>query len=286
MNNINSNVSQSIIPFLNLRGLSDHVTHYIQDVVYLMEKRLGKGLIHGVILFGSVVQNQTVNHSDVDLLLLVDNNVNSQQISQIRGWISAVEIKHGYAEYPQNIFAQILRIVEASTGMYRSHFIARIEDWNLGRFTEIFNTNWLFTKLLAPENLVLNSVIMGSRIIYGPTTLLSHIFPISHFEIIKSFLMTFIIAISVLVILPLNPIYMKYALEALKWAFRAGYFYLFGKSDQFNLILQKFRSLGISSNDIDKFFVLRQNIHRDYPFAFTILWLILKIHILCLRYRL
>jgi hypothetical protein len=98
--------------------------------------------------------------------------------------------------------------------------------------------------------------------------------------------MTFIIAISALVILPLNPIYMKYALEALKWAFRAGYFYLFGKSDQFNHLLQKFRSLGISSKNINKFILLRQNLHCDYPFALTILWLILKIHIICLRYRL
>jgi predicted nucleotidyltransferase len=259
--------------------------NYIKDIVRLTEKKLGQEIIKAVIIFGSVAQRQTCHISDVDLLLIVDDSITSKSIRSLIGYLRTIEIKHGFAQYPDNIFATILNIVESTTGMFRSFFIARESDWMKGKFAQIFGTNQFFTKILAPDQIVLNSVICGSRVIFGDPKYISVRFPISFGQILKSILMDLTISIGTLAILPLNPKNMKYVLEAFKWALRSGFFYLFEKTEKLNKIELFFIKLGFSQKLIDKLNIYRTKLKVDLAFALSIPYQIVNVHTLSLKYK-
>ena len=87
---------------------------------------------------GSVVQNQTTNISDVDLLVIVNNDITKKQIRSTESILKAIEIKHGFGYYSTNWVTAVLRVVEKTTGMFASHFICRREAWDLIQFCQYF----------------------------------------------------------------------------------------------------------------------------------------------------
>ena len=275
----------STVDQLNLDHFRDYEANYIRDIVTLTEKKLGPAIIKAVIIFGSVAQQQTCHISDVDLLLIVDDQVPSKNIRSLIGYLRTIEIKHGFAQYPDNIFSTILNIVESTTGMFRSFFIARESDWFKGSFASIFGTSRFFTKILAPDQIVLNSVICGSRVIFGDPKYISIRFPISVFQLIKSIMMDLTVSIGTLVILPLNPKNMKYVLEAFKWALRSGFFYLFEKTEKLILIQQFFLKIGFSKRLLDKLNAYRTKLKMDIGFALSIPYQIVNVHNLALKYK-
>ena len=265
---------------LNFGNLDVRATDYIRDIVKIAEKRFGSTAIDGVIVFGSVVHKQTSKISDVDLLLIVEDRISTREIKKLAGIFHSVEIKHNFSHPTHNIFEMILHMVEMTTGMFRSFFVARHSDWMKGNFASIFGTNPIVTKLLAPDKIVLNSVISGARLLYGSPELLKTHFGIEPGQMIKSLMMDSAIAIGTLAILPLDRNNMKYSLEALKWAFRATFVYLFGKTDRFSIVQKSFATLGISDSIIGKLNSLRKSLRPDWFYAIQIPYQILKIHIL------
>jgi predicted nucleotidyltransferase len=268
---------------VSLHPFNPCVEGYITDVVKFLQYRIGADRIKSVILFGSMAYNQGCKISDVDLLVIVDDSVSIKTIAGFKGYLNAIEIKHGFAKYPTNIISKILRIVETTTGMFRSFFIARHSDWLKGDFAAIFGTNRLVTKLLAPDMIVLNSVIAGGRTLYGDPVYLQKTFPIAAGQIIKSLMMDLTIAIGTLAILPLNPQNMKYVLESFKWALRGGYFYLLKKAAPLTTVQRTFIRLGFSAQMIRVMNLLRQNLRPHIKLALALPFQIVKIHALSLR---
>jgi predicted nucleotidyltransferase len=277
---------QSICSQLDDKIYVPRVQNYIREVVGTVEALLGKKCIESVILFGSVAQNSTVKISDVDLLIIVRNEIASSQIRKIEPILKGLEIKHRFAHRASNWVTKILWIVEKTTGMFCSHFISRKRDWDHNRFAQIFSTNRFMTTLLAPDRIVLGSVIDSAKELYGsvlPAT--KHITHVSIYQLVKSLLMDLIISLGTIAILPLRHQNINYSTESLKWALRSGIFYLFQKTYNISKSCQFFEHIGLPAKFIDRFLMVRQNPHLDIGLALSVPLMILKIHLLSFHYK-
>ena len=162
-----SSIQESVCSQLKVDQLSETARNYIIEMVGTIEAMVGKGFIDSVILFGSLSYDNPTKISDVDLLVILNNNIPYSKIRGMEGVLKSIEIKYGYAQFPRNLITKILRAVEKTTGMFCSHFVCLRKDWDNNNFARIFSTFKPFTYLLAPDKVVLDSMKNGSCLLYG-----------------------------------------------------------------------------------------------------------------------
>ncbi len=268
-------------------SLPARVTSYLDDVIKLLERKLGRESVISGIIFGSHIREAGSKPiSDCDVLVVVKDEVPRERIVAVQPYLRALEIKHGFARYHSGLVDGILRVVESSTGMFVSHFICREEDLRRQDFAKIFNTNKFVTLALAPWKIVMGSVGNNSRLFYGTDLrhFLSDIRP-GPIQIAKSLLMNYCLSLGNIMIYPLRKTNYKYTLEAVKWAVSAGGYYLFGNGNNIPKLAPIFAGLGVSPRFLEQFLQYRDHPRRDPKFALKAPWIITKLHALTLRLK-
>ncbi len=268
-------------------SLPDRVTSYLDDVIKLLEHKLGQQTVLCGIIFGSHIREAGSKPvSDCDVLVVVKDEVPRAGIVAVQPYLRALEIKHGFARYHSGLVDGILRVVESSTGMFVSHFICREADLRRHDFSRIFNTNKFVTLALAPWKIVMGSVGNNSRLFYGTDLrrFLQEIRP-GPIQIVKSLLMNYCLSLGNIAIYPLRKTNYKYTLEAVKWAVSAGGYYLFGNGNNIGKLVPIFANLGISPRFMEQFLHYRDAPRRDPKFALRAPWIITKLHALTLRLK-
>ncbi|MFX1257547.1 MAG: hypothetical protein ACFFAN_06800 [Promethearchaeota archaeon] len=276
-----------------LKNINEQSRNYIQDVIVLINKKIGIDNVLSIILFGSQIplNNKVENSiiSDCDLLIILKDTVSQKCIIEIKKYLIAMEIKHKFREFNSSFCKKILGVIQQSTGMFISHFLTKKKYWDLGSFHKIFSVNKVFSKLLAPKKIVLGSVVDNSNKLYG-LDLRENIkkkVEIPSFEMVKSIIMNLIISIFSTVLSPLKSLNsIKYQLEAVKWALRASNFYSFEDSKSLEITINRFiqfeRSSGYKRRAkifYKRFLSLRKNPFQDIGFMLRCPFRILKIHI-------
>lgn len=264
----------------NIAHLPTLTQEYIEEVVFLCEKKLGQNSIDAVVLFGSLSYGTTTASSDVDLLIIVSNRISVRKIRKIQPLLHGIEIKYGLSHHPYNMRDRVLDIVEKKTGMFCSHFICRREDWDHNRFANILSLNETFVWLLAPDKIVLDSLKHGATVIYGSVPLNFSQESYSIFQILKSLFMTLLLAYGAIVILPFNRKFSKYLLEAYKWSLRASYFYLFHRTNSLTNIVSFFECMGLSNYYLKWFNYYRVKSGYHIRFFLELPFQIMKLHLL------
>ena len=177
--------------------------------------------------------------------------------------------------------------------MFSSHFICRHQAWESNNFSEIFGTNKIFTKWVAPSKIVLDSVRAGATPLFGGDILQNSeaSTPYSKLEIIKSLIMCLLLSTGATVILPFDRSYMKYILESFKWGLRSCTFYLFRESQPLNQILGNYTTYQKSQNYentkmkyLVRFRVLRSHPVLDLKFVLRTPWELFKLHKAALKF--
>jgi predicted nucleotidyltransferase len=270
--------TDSVCSKLNISNLTDKARNYIEEMVGTVEALLGKGKVHSVILFGSLSHGKPEKMSDVDLLILTDNSVTKKNISDIEAILNSIEIKHKYGILSQHWVMKIMSTIEKTTGMFKSHFISTIKNWEKADFSAIFTTNRYMTYFLAPEEIVLDSMKAGATKIYGNASIAVKRKKYSAFQLFKSLLMDMSIAVGTFAILPLNRISMKYSLESFKWSMKSCFFYLFNRTFSVSKLSKYFEKLRFSPKFLRDFMSLRENLQYDWKFVFRNIYYVFKIH--------
>jgi len=264
-------------------NLSYNQHRYIREIVGTVETLMGKGSVHAVVLFGSLSYGDFSPLSDVDLLLILDNMVPHSQIRKIDPILKTIEIKYGWAAFPHRFDEKIIHVIERNTGMFCSHFICRHEDWVNRRFSKIFATTRWITKLLAPNEIVLNSMKMGAKILYGDLDLSVIPAALSSIQLLKSVFMNLMIGFGSFLLLPLRKKNIKYLVEAYKWSLRAAYCYVFHKVAPIKTMIPFFKRSKISDDYLNDFMALREELTFNIRFCLLLPFQIIKVHLIAVQ---
>ncbi|MHA1520334.1 MAG: nucleotidyltransferase domain-containing protein [Promethearchaeota archaeon] len=285
--NINGKSNFSITPLLKIEHLPIHSQRFIKDLVNATELVLGSSMVEGVILFGSLSYGKITKMSDVDLLIIISNTISLARIRRLHQILHAIEVKHNLASEIETRGDKLQYLLESKTGMYCSHFICRREDWDLGHFARILSLNKTFARLLAPGKIVLDSLKHGASIIYGygDITLNFSQNYYSHLQILKSLVMTLLLAFGTIFLLPIDKKFHKYLLESYKWSLRANYFYLFHRTNQLSEIISFFASMGLSNHYLKWFYYCRITSGFHIRFTLQMPFQIMKLHLLSMRLK-
>ncbi len=283
----NQRSDNSISPLLKIEHLPINSQKFIKEIVEATELVLGPSCIDGVILFGSLSYGKITKMSDVDLLIIVSNAISLARIRRLHQILHAIEVKHNLAADIETRSDRLQHIIESKTGMYCSHFICRREDWEQNRFARILSLNKTFVWLLAPSKIVLDSLKHGASIIYGDGDIAINYSQnyYSHLQILKSLLLTLIMAFGTIILLPIDKKYHKYLLEAYKWSLRANYFYLFHRTNRLTEILSFFGAMGISNHYLKWFHYCRVTSGFHIRFTLQMPFRIMKMHLLSMRLK-
>ncbi|MFW9874761.1 MAG: hypothetical protein ACFFG0_16760 [Candidatus Thorarchaeota archaeon] len=269
--------------------------NYIKDIMTLVNKEIGINKIVSILLFGSQrAKSETAAVSDCDLLIIFKNRVSNHHIKEIEKYFIALEIKHNFRGLNKKLSRRILGVINQTTGIFVSHFLTKIKDWENANFHKIFRVNRVFSAVFAPRNIVLGNVLTNSTTLFG-NNLKEKISPkiqITFVEMIKSTIMNLMISFfSILISLrkKLDPT--KYQLEAIKWALRASNFYCYRDSESLNKIAERFISFEKhrSQKKAKKFFTnflnLRKTPCNDMNFMIRCPLRIIKIHLKAIIYK-
>lgn len=231
---------------LRLYGINDRSRKYIKDIIVLINKEIGINKILSIILFGSQLsKNESSAISDCDLLIIFKDRVSNHHIKEIEKYFIALEIKHNFREFNNNVFKRILGVINQTTGIFISHFLTKKKYWEESVFHKIFRVNKVFSSIFAPRKIVLGNVLINSSILYGDDLrqLIKPKIQINIQEIFRSSVMNLMISLFSLAISylrHLNPT--KYQLEAVKWALKASNYYCFRDSPNLDKITERFIS--------------------------------------------
>jgi predicted nucleotidyltransferase len=239
--NVKERVSE-IVLHSSYCKLNPKTQQYIHDVIKLLNHHSGIGAISSIILFGSQARDSGTEVSDCDLLIVVKDQTQSKTIQHLRRALLRLEIKYNFLDYRSTLLSSILFGIQRTTGMFVSHFITKRTYFRQALFYKIFNVNRAVCKLLAPDKLVLLSVVDNSTVIYGDdirSAVNDELEGLTlTFSLIKSLLMNLAISIFSLALIPfkkLTPI--KYSLEAIKWSLKSVHYYLFHTSRRLEEVL-------------------------------------------------
>lgn len=197
------------------RNLPDGGAAFLDE----LSNELDEEHVRSVLLFGSVVAGEATNHSDIDLLIVLEDAAPDAYAETLRAACSELAAQYlGISNYANDPLG---RVIDRQTGMFRSGFVTRECDVRAGDFPAIFNTSRV-AHLLAPWRSVLAGVFETAVSIYGPAVRpswdrVAHPLSRSVRELARDWLMTFLLALPQLGYALVSPRAIHYSLEAYKW---------------------------------------------------------------------
>lgn len=208
--------------------MSRRANEFLEKVLFYLKKRYDQDIC-SIILFGSHAIKQNTKISDIDLLIVMKDTVDSKTMRKIARNLNWLTFSAGIKE-PAKGLTRILRAIETKTGISVCFFLCHRQDFIKWRFAKIFGVNQLLAKLLAPRYLVRVGIQTHGITLVGEdllTKIAQH--EISASQLAKSCLMNIIIAMGALLIAPLSSRATFYSLGAVKWSLISSYSYLVGK---------------------------------------------------------
>lgn len=234
-----------------------------------------------VIMFGSYVKGDLSQSSDVDMLVIVDDFISDSKIKELDSKILSLEEKFGFANTELTFSSRLLNQLSRQTGMFVSHFICRKSAFIDLNFADIFGTNSILTRLLAPKGLVLASMLDDAKTIYGKN-LLKEVgtIKINSTELFKSCAMNVLLSIGSIFLAFSKPAKaIRFSMEAIKWSIYSTYYYSNQKSAKLSEINEVFIKQNILNSQIHRLMELRNNPVVDWKFIFFAPWNTIRIHL-------
>lgn len=260
--------------------ISNNQNNFLLDLIPSLQGDVGERVI-SVILFGSAVKGGFSKEvSDFDMIIVVDDDVSSRQVSVLDSKVQSLAEKHGIAGSTAKEFKGIPQFIMAQTGMFTSQFICRRRDFVYGKFTRIFSANPILAKLLSPSGQVLGSVLKGSRTVYGEDLVSGMEMPKpTNLDVVKSLVMNELLVGLSLFYYPLTKNATKLAMEATKWSAHMAGYMTTGESKSLAEAVEALASKGISLDHLKHLEELRRNYGPDLSFILSAPKAIASMHI-------
>ncbi|TET91700.1 MAG: nucleotidyltransferase domain-containing protein [Methanomassiliicoccales archaeon] len=260
--------------------LSNDQKNFLLDLIPSLQRDVGERVI-SVILFGSAVKGGFSKEvSDFDMIIVVDDDVSSRQVSVLDSKVQSLVEKHGIASSTAKGFKGIPQFIMAQTGMFTSQFICRRRDFISGTFTRIFSANPLLAKLLSPSGQVLGGVLKGSKTVHGEDLASEvKVAKPTNLDVMKSLIMNELLVGLSLFYYPLTENATKLAMEATKWSAHMAGYMTTGESKSLAEAVEVLASKGISLDHLKRLEKLRRNYGPDLSFIFSAPKAIAGIHL-------
>ena len=191
---------------------------YLDSVTNFLKRDYEDKLV-SIILFGSLVNmdERIAISTDADLLVILHDSCTSNDFQRIKSRLIQLE----FNLLPNvNKESKFIRGLQIATGMFCNFFICRFSDFKKRNFSKVFSVNSFISAFLAPQNSVWLSLYRQHRVLCGKNVFQDwKTLPIiSNYDIIRSFLMNWLLATGALFIFPFNPQMAKFSMEAMKWS--------------------------------------------------------------------
>jgi predicted nucleotidyltransferase len=242
-----------------------------------LEETLHPDFVVSVLLFGSIVSNEATEVSDVDIIVILDDNTAGSTVNTIRRQCHELATHHLEATTDRNIVEQA---VERETGMFQSGFVAFKSDIEAGSFHAIFNTSRA-AYVIAPWRTVLASVFESTVSIYGPTVTPKwgrigspHNRRVR--ELARSAVMAFFLAVAQIPYTIISSRSLHYTMEAHKWTLYNCSFHLTGSSNTLQQAITEVPDVASLSKHL---LSLRRNPQFDIQYLLLVPLYVVAVHI-------
>lgn len=184
-----------------------------------LEHYLDPKIVCSVLLFGSIVSEEVSEMSDIDLIIILEDNASEDDAIELREKCDELAEAHLSSPTTEPNFME--HHIDQSTGMFRSGFVTFRTNVLAGDFDSIFNTSRA-AYALAPWRTVLYGVFESVKPLYGELVkpeLDPELNPFTNQvgELSRSFIMTAALSITQIVYQLFSPRAFQYSLEAFKW---------------------------------------------------------------------
>ncbi|MHA2244493.1 MAG: hypothetical protein ACXADY_05950 [Candidatus Hodarchaeales archaeon] len=192
---------------------------YLNSVTNFLERNYVDKLV-SIILFGSLVNKEKtlIKATDVDLLVIMRDTCSSTDFKMLKRSLFKLESRlFSHLRGHESLF---LKGLQNATGMFCNFFVCRLSDFKKRNFNLVFGVNSIMGTLLAPQNSVWLSLLRQHQIIWGENVFKEWKTPpsITKRDLIRSFLMNWLLATGALVLYPFYTQIAKFSMEAMKWS--------------------------------------------------------------------
>lgn len=274
---------------VNLTGKAER---YVSEAIEIV-RRLAPEYLYIALIFGSLISKHVTRSSDVDLLLVFDDAIPERMIKLIDQALEYLEAKYGFNEKEKNFWEHLYRALNRMTGMYKSHFICKKQDLIKFNFARIFNVSRIMSKILAPKCFVLKNFLFFAKVIYGDADFVSRskkllqiILPeCPVIDWIKSIIMNLLLSLGALFASIFSKKSHLYALEAIKWSFYVGMYYINNNlQPTLTNVIKHFKKI-INKNFIERFLKSKRNMVRDPLLLLLAPFYVIYIHLVSKNFQ-
>ncbi|HME55952.1 MAG TPA: hypothetical protein VKM55_27360 [Candidatus Lokiarchaeia archaeon] len=271
-------------------------SEFIRRVIMILSRNLSPDDF-GLFVFGSLSHNRdTVNiengTSDADLLVIVADHGRGSMKKTWKELNALEQVFFDPGIQKRGIVASILRAVERQTGMHENIFLTKLSDFKNARFSSIFKTNEIISKILAPSTIVMGSALCHMTFVFGNKEFDASVKQMHASlkrenelltDLFKSLLMNTVLTLGGIFLLPLTPRATRYAIEATKWSLYAATYSISGERPSKKIQRRFFKQIGVSPAFLDRWLQLSEHYVSDTSFTLQALWNVIKIH--CLGFK-
>jgi len=256
--------------------MESRVQRYLDEVAQL--HAVGVCSLVSVILFGSAASGAFSQSSDVDLIIVIDNETSQEATRRLRGAVKELEIMHGLQMTASRPQKKLERFAERAGGHAHSCFICTRADLISGDVARIFGLR--ATEEIFLERMFLASVIVAAGTVWGEYLLSLVPLPsLRRLDVFKSLFRSTAFILFCAVGFPVLPDATKYAMGTLKHSLHSCYFCYHLRTDSlekevafFNGPLGRIRTLSNLLN-------LRQKYHRSFAFVVRCVPTLFRLHL-------
>ncbi|MBN2153498.1 MAG: nucleotidyltransferase domain-containing protein [Candidatus Lokiarchaeota archaeon] len=279
-------------------ALPKHATAFVDRAIRIVERHIPSAA-YALFLFGSLSHARdgadcVDGTSDVDLLFIVKDGCD-EAVRDAWPELNALQ-QHYFDDVGtrRGIVPAILRAVERQTGMHESIFLTRERDFKEARFSRIFTTNKILSRLLAPTSIVFGSALCHMKRIHGDAAFDGAVRSVKAAvgvgksllpDLARSMLMNAALVMGAVVLLPLTKRATRYAVEATKWSMYAVTYSMTGERPSKPCQLRFFSGLGVSPAFLGRWLELGRRYAPDVKFSLAALWNVVRIHALGFKMR-
>ncbi|MFW9928400.1 MAG: nucleotidyltransferase domain-containing protein, partial [Candidatus Thorarchaeota archaeon] len=152
-------VNESFFTYLKGNKQIPKITqNYLKNIISLATTYFRNQIV-GIGLFGSYARKEADSFSDVDVIVIINSLISKKVEKKLLRTLLLIEDKYNRNSGKITITNSFYKSLLSLTGMFRSVFIVKEEDWKKKRFKKIFNVSF-GSLLIAPTKLVLLSMLV------------------------------------------------------------------------------------------------------------------------------
>jgi predicted nucleotidyltransferase len=258
-----------------------HIENYLTDIVRTdLEKE--KVLISLVIFGSAAVGGYAAQVSDIDLLIVIQDEVDKKTHFNIQNLVSELEKRNGIAKSQDYSHTAVENFFARLTANVRSFFVCTRSDLLSGDPARILGISAAQARFV--DRAAIASIIKSGITVYGENLLVQvSLPPIRRLDIGKAFFGLFNQLLLIITLYPILPMGTKYAMDTLKRSVHNCYFCYHLRTTSLIEEVAFFQQRYGMSRALTRLLFLRSEYHPSIRFVFLCVPALMQLHLRTFR---